>query len=527
MSRPVVWTVAGSDSGGGAGLQADLRAFEVMGVHGCCAVTAVTAQNSRHVHAVQPVAPEWLSTQLSALAEDLPPAVIKVGLLGSAEQARLLAQCVRRLREHRPVALVVDPVWRASSGAGLAGEALRAALCSQLLPLADVITPNRAEAAWLLGERALQGSAALQTAAKALQATGAASVVITGGDAQEPHASDWLHTPQAIGELRSARLPTHHTHGSGCSFAAGLAAALALGFCEADAAVLAKALVSDALAEPQQAGQGSGPVRPRPGFAGRVAAWPVLHPLDNGPAPCAAFARCGDGALGLYPVVDRAEAVAWLAHAGVHTVQLRIKQADAGTLDREVAHAVQVARAHGLRLFINDHWQLALRHQAYGVHLGQEDLVDADLPRLQAAGLRLGVSSHAPWEVARALAVQPSYIACGPVHPTQTKAMPWQPQGLHNLRFWSALLPLPVVAIGGLTPDRAREARAAGADGCAVLSGLAGEGRDAALQRYREALQCDIGSAPPVPSLPRPTLPRAAPARCSAGAEPRLRHMPT
>ena len=151
---PVIWSVAGTDSGGGAGHVADQRAADALGVHLCTVVAAVTAQNSRAVTRVQAVDAELLDAQLAALAGDMPPLAIKTGLLGSAANVRVLARWIDRLRAERPerrVALVVDPVLRASTGADLADTELRAAWRDELLPRADVITPNRAEAAALLG----------------------------------------------------------------------------------------------------------------------------------------------------------------------------------------------------------------------------------------------------------------------------------------------------------------------------------------------------------------------------------------
>ena len=128
MATPVVWSIAGSDSGAGAGLQADLRAFDAFALHGCTAVAAITAQNSVGVERVEPVAADVLDAQLAALAADMPPSAVKTGLLGSAENVRCVAAWVDRLRRDRPVALVVDPVWRATTGADLAGSALRETL---------------------------------------------------------------------------------------------------------------------------------------------------------------------------------------------------------------------------------------------------------------------------------------------------------------------------------------------------------------------------------------------------------------
>jgi hydroxymethylpyrimidine kinase/phosphomethylpyrimidine kinase/thiamine-phosphate diphosphorylase len=211
-------------------------------------------------------------------------------------------------------------------------------------------------------------------------------------------------------------------------------------------------------------------------------------------------------------VVDDARWLERLATAGVRTVQLRIKDADADAarLDAQVRATVAAAERLGMRLFVNDHWRLAMAHRAYGVHLGQQDLDAADLDAIAAAGLRLGVSTHAPWEVARAVAMAPSYVACGPVHPTTTKQMPWAPQGTHNLAYWCATLKVPVVAIGGLDVPRAANAVRCGADGIAVLRGIVqAEDPEAMARRYVAAIGSARSEARVIaPDLPRPTLAR-------------------
>ncbi len=499
-----MWSVAGSDSGGGAGLQADLRAFEAFGVHGCTAVAAITAQNSMAVRRVHAVSPELLDAQLAALAEDLPPLAIKTGLLGSVDNLRVLMRHVRQLRERAPVALVVDPVWKASTGQAMADDELRRALREELLPLVTLLTPNRAEAAWLLG-RELADEADVEAAARELQSLGAGAVVITGGDHATDLAQDFMLAPQGGGWLALPRVATRHNHGTGCTFASSAASALALGFCEADAVVLAKMATTDGLRRATPVGEGAGPVRPAAGFALEGALLPTLQPSAR--APALSFAPTGPEPMGLYAVVDSAAWVRRCAEAGITTIQLRIKQALAEVLDREVADSVAAAREHGARLFINDHWALALKHQAYGVHLGQEDLQTADLAALASAGLRLGLSTHAPWEVARAHAIRPSYYACGPIHATRTKDMPWIPQGEGNLAYWSAVLPVPVVAIGGLDVARAAEAARHGADGIAVLSGIVNAtDPEAMIRAYQQAISAAPRDAMP-PPLPRPTLP--------------------
>ena len=159
--------------------------------------------------------------------------------------------------------------------------------------------------------------------------------------------------------------------------------------------------------------------------------------------------------------------------AGIRTVQLRIKDAQDPTLQAQMREAIAVAKATpGAQLFINDHWQLALRLGAYGVHVGQEDLDHVDLAALRQAGVRLGISTHSYWEVARAWALRPSYIACGPIFATQSKDMPWIPQGLDNLRYWASVLPVPVVGIAGIDARNMADVAAQGVAGAAVITAI-------------------------------------------------------
>jgi len=207
----------------------------------------------------------------------------------------------------------------------------------------------------------------------------------------------------------------------------------------------------------------------KPNFA------PILHPI------------------GFYPVVPTAAWVERLLGWGVRTIQLRIKAADhtAADISAEVMAAIEAGKAvPGAQVFINDHWQQALAAGAYGVHLGQEDLDSADIEALRTAGIRLGLSTHTPAELARAKAVQPSYLAIGPIYPTTLKVMPYAPVGLAQLAQWAKLAaPYPVVAIGGISLDRLPGVMACGVDGAAVVSAvtLAADPRLAALDGLKMA----------------------------------------
>lgn len=177
--------------------------------------------------------------------------------------------------------------------------------------------------------------------------------------------------------------------------------------------------------------------------------------------------------LGLYPVVDSVMWIERLLEAGVRTIQLRIKNKRDSEVEADIVAAIALGRRYNARLFINDYWQLAVKHRAWGVHLGQEDLETADLSAIRAAGLRLGVSTHDDMEIDIALAARPSCIALGHVFPTQTKQMPSAPQGLTQLaRHIERLADYPTVAIGGISLERVPEVLATGVGSVAVVSAI-------------------------------------------------------
>lgn len=172
-----------------------------------------------------------------------------------------------------------------------------------------------------------------------------------------------------------------------------------------------------------------------------------------------------------YPIVPDAGWARRLVPLGVKTIQLRYKGTDAREIRREIAETLELCIAHGCELIVNDHWQAAIDVGADFIHLGQEDLVDADLATIKAAGVRLGISTHDEAELAIALAAEPDYVALGPIWETKLKVMKWGPQGLDRVRAWKERIgDLPLCAIGGVTPERAPSVLAAGADCVAVIT---------------------------------------------------------
>lgn len=252
---PAVLSIAGSDSGGGAGIQADLKAFARCGVHGMTAITALTAQSTTGVSGVHTVPPEFIEEQVRVVAEDIGVDAVKTGMLGNSQTVAAVARAYDGLPAGTP--LVVDPVMLAESGAVLLDEAARRAVVRLLLPRATVITPNLLEARHLAGDGVDPDD--LAALARALHALGPANVVVTGGHRAE--IVDTFFDGETITELPGERHPDGAAHGSGCTHASALAAFLALGYAPLEAAREARAVASEAVRDGlRDLGAGAGPV---------------------------------------------------------------------------------------------------------------------------------------------------------------------------------------------------------------------------------------------------------------------------
>jgi hydroxymethylpyrimidine/phosphomethylpyrimidine kinase len=257
MRLPVALTIAGSDSGGGAGIQADLKTFAALGVHGTCALTAVTAQNTRGVSDYVEVPSRLIQAQIDDVVDDLHPSAAKTGMLSSAAIIELVAGAIER---HGVTRLVVDPVMVAKGGAKLLRDDAVDALRRRLLPLAAVLTPNLPEVEVLLGRRVLTRSDR-ERAARDLVALGCRAAVVKGGHAQGD-ADDAVFDGATLTWLRAPRIPTGNTHGSGCAFSAAIAAFLARGLDAAEAIRKAKTFITGAIGRSIEVGGGHGPVNP-------------------------------------------------------------------------------------------------------------------------------------------------------------------------------------------------------------------------------------------------------------------------
>lgn len=254
-----VLTIAGSDPSGGAGIQADLKTFAANGTYGMAALTALTAQNTQGVSAVELVSPGFVAAQIKSVFDDVRVDAIKIGMIATAEIARAVADT---LADHRDTPVVLDPVMVAKGGASLLAEDAVAALRDALLPLATVVTPNLPEAARLLGMAEAADREAMAGQAAALVHLGPAAVLVKGGHLDQPDSPDVLWAEGALHWFDAPRTPGKNTHGTGCTLSSAIAAQLARGADVVTAVAAAKRYVTGAIAaaDALSVGQGHGPV---------------------------------------------------------------------------------------------------------------------------------------------------------------------------------------------------------------------------------------------------------------------------
>ena len=447
------WTIAGTDPTGAAGMQADLKTFAAFGVSAGSVITNVTAQNSDGVFATAPVTCDLLSAQMRHLAAELPPFVIKIGLLGAADS-------ISTLVDNLPASayVIYDPVFCATSGGNLLAAETITAAREFLFPRVDLLTPNRLEAETLVGYPITESR--IEKAARTILDWGVKSVLIKGGHFSGKFCADFWTDGNDAAWFGHPRLDVK-ARGTGCTLASAIAAAKARGETPRNAIAMAKIYLHREL---------------RVSRAKRLPHLPWGDPfapsdlVTLGLPESESFSPAQN--MGLYAIVDRAANVKFLGELGVKTMQLRIKDLSGAALEREISTAIEFARNRNVLLFINDFWELGLKLGAAGVHLGQEDLDTTHIAAIRKAKLKLGVSTHDFAELARAHAVRPSYIALGPIFPTTTKVMRFGPQGIAKVKLWRSLLDCPLVAIGGVNAERASQVLAAGADSLAVLSDL-------------------------------------------------------
>jgi hydroxymethylpyrimidine kinase/phosphomethylpyrimidine kinase/thiamine-phosphate diphosphorylase len=458
IKPPVVWCVGGADSFAHTGLPSDICTGQDLDCHVESIMTATSEKNSQNGNLLEPISLSRFNEQWQTLLDDLPPDAIKIGFLPSAEIVKVCSTWLERLKADYPNVLVVfDPVMVSGSNRNdLAKADFEADLLASLLPYVDVITPTLREFERLTGLSGKQSITDLQAQLAAYFYASPCRWLIKGDRTEAGKMTDWLVSQTSIVGFSGDKLARQNADGKGGTLSMALASFIAHGYDVFDAMTMAKAYLNAALKSTLKIDEKTEQFG-LPGWPLQIESLPIImtpHKCSN--APHLSFAKMDLNKMGLYPVVDT---IAWLTlvlKQGIKLAQLRIKNPNDPELEGKIQQAIALGKKYNAQVFINDYWQQAITFGAYGVHLGQEDLDLADLSAIQEAGLRLGISTHGYYEIARAQSIQPSYIALGHIFPTQTKDMPSQPQGVKRLAHYARLLKghYPTVAIGGIDAER-------------------------------------------------------------------------
>lgn len=480
QERPLVLVIAGVDSGGGAGLTADVISVHDQGAWALPIVTSITCQSLNRVTLEVPTKVEVFKESIALATHDWSSkiAAIKIGLVTNDEILDCLISLLKGPLKGIPV--VWDPVLTASSNNyTFKGVDIKKRI-EEILPLVTIFTPNLPEslaiAGWDDSELFERGS--FFGLCDVFLKMGAKAVLLKGGhNVAAIDAVDVFKSQTHAFVLEHNKKAGSGAHGTGCALSSSLAALLACGYASYDAAVLAKVYVTHGIFEPDVETR-----HKRPPIAHYALSYDLKfmpHIMEERfPQMAGPFPKCPFN-LGIYPVVDNVNLLERLLALGVKTIQLRIKNHNLDDehdeeLNSSIKRACFLGHTYRARVFIDDHYKLAAKYGAYGVHLGMGDLEFADLDFIANSGLRLGVSTHGIYEVCKALTLQPSYIAIGHIFPTQTKVMPSSPQGIAKAGMQARMLKgvIPTVGIGGIKLEHAQELLDEGLDSLAVVTAI-------------------------------------------------------
>lgn len=463
-NKLAILLIGGLDPQGCAGITADIQTVTMHQCHAVPLITCLTEQTSQGLTELGALSEVQFMAQYESAVADCDVAAIKIGLIPNVS----IARCISHIIKQHAVPVILDPVLGSTSGGVQPDSAVQTMMLECLLPNITLLTPNLPELAQLTG-LPIASDEVLELAAQALIAKGLNACLVKGGHSESKWVADYFVTQNDAFYCYQEKL-AKSVRGTGCVLASSLACHLAQNNDIRDAVVLAKSYLNKGYRQAKRCGAYTV-------FEHTVSA---LSLMDM-PKLCYQAALIGESfhfppcppKLGIYPVVDSSDWITKLVKESISTIQLRIKAGDESHRREEIEKAV-LCCDESVAFFVNDDWQLAIQAGAYGVHLGQEDLHDAELKEIERAGLRLGVSTHSYWELARALAVNPSYIALGPIFETNSKQMPFEPQGIDRVTDWVRLLDdnYPMVAIGGIDLDRAKQLKTTGVGSVAMISAI-------------------------------------------------------
>lgn len=460
MNIKSVLSIAGSDSSGGAGIQADIKTILSNGCYAMSAITALTAQNTQDVKAICETTPSFLEKQIEAVCEDIMPDAVKIGMVSSEALIRVIASGIRRYDLKN---VVVDPVMVSTSGCKLLSDGAIDSLVDDLFPLATIITPNIPEAELLTGEK-ISSAQDMERVGRMLAGKYNIAVLIKGGH-RICDANDLLIIDNKVHWYEGIHIENENTHGTGCTLSSAISSFLAKGCDLPESVYRAKLYISRALFYGINLGKGSGPLNH---------GWNVMQNESIAWAKSAIRKS-----LALYAVTDRSflkgrslyeqveEALA--GHATM--IQLREKNMDTDAFLASAREIKQLTDTYHVPLIINDNVMVAKLVNADGVHIGQDDMDVKEARALLGENKIIGVSAHNIEEALCAEKNGADYIGVGAVFGTSTKSNT-TPVSYDQLTAICNAVSIPVVAIGGICEDNIEQLSGSGISGVAIVSGI-------------------------------------------------------
>ncbi|PKH05795.1 thiamine phosphate synthase [Moritella sp. Urea-trap-13] len=490
MTQAIIWTIASFTARDNAMNQTDIKTINALGGRGYHVSTECLSDDD-------------FPAELTVLNTAATPSAIKIGVIETVSHIAILVRFLQGYKQQYPaLSVIYEPLTITLTDMVNADSGLTTAIQTGLLPLVDVLILTQdktgVDAADLFSTtkkaiNSLLNSGVKGVCAKAIFTND--SVVNNNGYDDDEQQSVMLDV--YIDTQREILLSSPVTRLDSLSnvehcgvFSAALATVISQDYPVDDALVVARAYLNQAVdAWPTDREYFPQVVLPNTPLGDKLGLAQQMQLAYD-------FAPCDTNRLGLYPVVDTVEWLEKVLQQGVKTLQLRIKDKAPAEVVEDVKAAVALGRKYQARLFINDYWQLAIEHGAYGVHLGQEDMLIADFVAIKQAGLKLGLSTHGYYEILRAHQIKPSYIALGHIYPTVTKDMPSKPQGLVRLQRYADLMQdYPLVAIGGISIERASKVAATGVGSVAVVTAIT------LADDYKKAIAELLSIVEPQPSL--------------------------
>jgi hydroxymethylpyrimidine kinase/phosphomethylpyrimidine kinase/thiamine-phosphate diphosphorylase len=461
----VIWTIAGSDSSAGAGIQADIKTAQDIGIHCCSIITAITAQNTSKIIDILPINSRTFQKQIDVLEHEFRPQAIKTGMIATVEQALIIKKF---LSKNPDIFYICDPVTMSSSGNKLCKKDTEEAIEKLLFPRANLLTPNYIEAQKISKCTSINVNILGKHILKAHSCQG---VLIKGGHIPSETCVDtYMDETETFSLISPKNKNKTNVHGTGCALSTAIIAKYVQNKNIKDSIIQAKQYITNQIDQAKIQIKDINILKHNYNMATDINTLPKIKHLNIKINRYDRF-QILEPKIGLYPIIDSYKWLSILANNNIKIVQLRIKNSSKETIEEEVQKSIQYANKYNIKLFINDYWELAIKYKAYGVHLGQTDIPMANLSTISKNKLALGVSTRSFYDLSVALSIQPSYIAVGPIYKTNSKRnLNKSTQGIEKVYEWKKLIKnIPLIAIGGINAENMDKLYSAGANGVAVI----------------------------------------------------------